>query len=204
MHISLTKETFSMNRNATILTSIAAAAIFAASFATRAAEPVSVEKLDTVTATVTAIDVKKRLVTLKGPKGGIETVEVSPDVRNLEQVKVGDKLVVRYYESMGAALRPKGSPAPDLHAVDSTAAAARAPTGTKPAAAVGTTTTTTVLVQSVDNKNHTVTFSGPDTLVRTVHVKDPKAREFAAKLKKGDQVDLTYTEALAVSVEEVK
>ena len=44
-------------------------------------------------------------------------------------------------------------------------------------------------------------FTGPGGLVRTVEVKDPNAQKFISKLKKGDHVELTYSEALAVSVE---
>ena len=36
---------------------------------------------------------------------------------------------------------------------------------------------------------------------RTVDVKDPKAQQFIGGLKKGDHVELTYTEALAVTLE---
>ncbi|MCX5731077.1 MAG: hypothetical protein NTY18_06950 [Deltaproteobacteria bacterium] len=43
-----------------------------------------------ITAKVKAIDVDKRLITLKGPKGEVDTFEVGPDVKNLPQVKVGD------------------------------------------------------------------------------------------------------------------
>ena len=49
-----------------------------------------------------------------------------------------------------------------------------------------------------------LTFSGADGLVRATHIKDPKGQQFAGTLKQGDQVDLTYTEALAVSVEPAK
>ena len=46
-----------------------------------------------IVATVEAIDVAKREVTLKGPKGKVVPLTVAPDVRNLEQVKVGDRVV---------------------------------------------------------------------------------------------------------------
>jgi len=46
-----------------------------------------------------------------------------------------------------------------------------------------------------------VTFIGPSGLSRTVDVVDPKAQQFIAQLKKGDEVELTYVEALAVTVE---
>ena len=36
---------------------------------------------------------------------------------------------------------------------------------------------------------------------RTVDVKDPKAQKFISDLQKGDEVELTYVEALAVTLE---
>jgi Cu/Ag efflux protein CusF len=185
----------------TALASVAAIAALAAGCKTAPPEPVTVEKIDSIAATVTAVDVKKRLVSLRGPDGATATIEVPSDVRNLAQVKVGDKLVVRYYESMGAALRPKGAPPTDTSTIDQAAAAGRAPAGSKPGAAVGSVTTTTVVIHSVDKKSSTVTFTGPDGYARVLPVKDPAAKKFVATLKEGDQVDLTYTEALAVSVE---
>jgi hypothetical protein len=178
-------------------------AILAAGCQTAPPAPVTVEKIETISAAVTAVDVKKRLVSLRGPDGGTATIEVPSDVRNLAQVKVGDHLVVRYYESMGAAVRPPGTPAAP-HATDQIATAGTAELGAKPAAAVGSVTATTVTIQSVDKKTYNITFSGPDGLVRNFHVKDPAAQKFVATLKQGDQVDLTYTEALAVSVEATK
>lgn len=166
------------------------------------ADPVTVENLETVSATVSAVDVKKRLVSLKSPDGGSTTIEVPEEVRNLAQVKVGDQLVVRYYKSIGAAVRPKGTPT-DLTAVEEESVLGRAEVGAKPGAGVGSVTATTVAIQSVDKTNHTVTFSGPDGYVRVVQVKDPAAQKFIATLKTGDLVDLTFTEALAVSVESV-
>jgi hypothetical protein len=197
-----------MTCNARIYTSIAAAGLLFAGGIANAADakaadpkvqaPVNVESMQTISATVTAVDVQKRLVTLKGPEGKTATIEVRPDVRNLAQVKVGDQLVVRYYESIGAAMKPKGSPATPP---DSAAAAARAAPGEMPAAAVGQVSTTTITIMAFDKKSNMLTFSGADGLVRAAHIKDPKGQQFAGTLKQGDQVDLTYTEALAVSVE---
>jgi hypothetical protein len=60
---------------------------------------------------------------------------------------------------------------------------------------------TTVVIESVDRATSSVTFTGPAGMTRTVHVKDPEAQEFIAKLDQGDEVELVYTEAIAVSVE---
>ena len=182
-----------------LILSLAAAALLA-SCTTEPVAPVTVENLETVSATVTAIDLKKRLISLQSPDGGGTTIEVPDEVRNLKQVKVGDQLVVKYYKSIGAALRPKDAPA-DLNTVEDAAVLGLAEPGAKPGGAIGSVTSTTVLIQSVDKKTNTLTFSGPDGLVRTIQVQDPLAQKFSASLKKGDQVDLTFSEALAVSVE---
>src|SRR5580765_6476780 len=61
--------------------------------------------LVTVTAKVEAIDLEKRLVTVRGPKGNVVEIEAGPEVRNLPQVKVGDMVVVRYQESIAFDLK---------------------------------------------------------------------------------------------------
>jgi hypothetical protein len=185
------------------LIAVSALAVFVAACDKKPVEPVTVEKVETVSATVEAVDLNTRMLSLRGPEGGQLTVQASPEVRNLAQVKVGDKLVVRYYTSLAAAIKAPGT-STTLNSVDQSAAAARAPEGEKPGAAVGSVETTTVTIQSVDTTLNTVTFSGHDSLVRSVAVKDPEAQKFIAGLKAGDQVELTYTEALAVSVEEAK
>jgi hypothetical protein len=199
-----------MNRYCTALSTFAlavgltfAVAAIAADTASKAPAPVSVEDSVSIAATVEAIDHTKRLVTLRGPEGRTATIEVPPDVRNLAQVKVGDKLVVRYHESLAAAVKPKGT-STTLKSVDQTVGAGRAEPGAKPGAAVGTASTMTVVIQSVDKTLHTVTFAGGDGIVRVTTVKDPEAKKFIEKLKKGDEVELTYKEALAVSVEAAK
>jgi hypothetical protein len=165
-----------------------------------AAQPLKMQDLETVTATVEAIDVDERMISLRGPGGRTVTFEVSSEVRNLPQVKVGDDLIVRYYESIAAEIKRKGS-STTIDTVDTAVDAATAPAGTKPAGVVGRTVTTTVVIQAVDKKNHSVMFSGPDSLVRSVTVERPEAQEFIATLKKGDQVEISYTEALAMSIE---
>src|SRR4051794_25083279 len=74
-----------------------------------AAESGMKEKLVTVKAKVKAVDLKHRLVTLKGPMGNTFVVEVGPAVRNLPQVKVGDNVVLSYYEALAFQIKPAGS-----------------------------------------------------------------------------------------------
>ena len=157
------------------------------------------QNVQTVSATVEAIDLDKRLLELRDGDQTV-TVQVSPEVRNLEQVKVGDRVVVRFFEAFAAQLRKKGE-SETIGDVDAVAGSTRAPAGDKPGAAVGNTVTTTVVIEAVDRTDHSITFTGPTGMTRTVTVDDPQAQQFIGKLRKGDEVELTYSEALAVTVE---
>jgi hypothetical protein len=150
-------------------------------------------EVTTVTATVVSVDQKKREVTLRGSEGNVETVHVGDEVRNLPQVHKGDRVVVKYYESLAFELNKHGKPG-----VTSAAAADRAPLGAKPGAAVGETITITATVTKVDRANSTVSLKGPKGRTAVVHVKEPRRLEM---VKKGDKIDVTYTEALAIAVE---
>jgi hypothetical protein len=192
-----------MSVKSLLLTGVAFTTTLMSGCATVPTAPVTVERVETVSATVIAVDVNKRLVSLRGPDGRTATIEVPRDVRNLSQVAIGDTLKVRYYESIGAAVVPKGTSS-TLTGVEQDMVGARAAPGTKPAGALASAEMTTVTIQAVDTKTHTVTFLGHDNLVRNVKVKDPKAQQFIATLKKGDEVELSYSEAMAVSVESTK
>ena len=53
-----------------------------------------------ITANVEAIDYKNRTVTLKGPEGGVRTIKVGNNVKRLDEVKVGDQVVLRITEAL--------------------------------------------------------------------------------------------------------
>ena len=61
------------------------------------------EQLAEATATVTAVDPAKRLISLEDQDDGREfTVEAGEDVRNFAQIKVGDEVNVEYYQALAA------------------------------------------------------------------------------------------------------
>ena len=152
-----------------------------------------------VSATVEKIDLAKRMLSLKGQDGDSVTVAVDPAVQNLAQVKVGDRVVARYKEAIGASIvkAPAGEGTVDL-------AAKTADPGQKPAAEASSTMTIPVTITAVDTKNNIVSFYGDDGLVRAINLKTPQAQEFIKQVKAGDTVVVTYTEAFAVSVEPAK
>ncbi|MET0988380.1 MAG: hypothetical protein ABW034_23515 [Steroidobacteraceae bacterium] len=166
--------------------------------------PLNVENTEEVSATVEAVNLDKRLVSLRAPDGRQFTLQMGPQVRNLAQVKVGDRVVARYYKALAAELRRRGDGSGDTVAPVVEAGGARAPAGASPGGAVAMQSRQTVRITGVDNKNHVVSFYGSDGLARSLPVRTPQGEEFISKLKEGDEVEVTYTEAVAVSVEPMK
>ena len=150
-----------------------------------------------ITATVEAIDVAKREITLKGPKGKVMPLSVAPDVRNLEQVKVGDQLVVTYVEALSLTLKKDGKEIPTRNTKTD---AVRSAAGAKPGGAVAEHTKVTADVIAIDQKTHMVTLRGPKQEV-DLYVADPAQLKL---IKVGDQIEAEYTQAVAVAVEPPK
>ncbi len=156
------------------------------------------ERAVSTKATVQAVDLEKRVVTLKGEKGNVFDVAVGEEVRNLPQVKVGDIVVVKYYESIAFRILKPGEIA---EGVRETETMSRAKPGESPAGKVGREVSLVATIQAIDKKKATVTLKGPEGRTVTVKAENPKNLE---KIKVGDEVQITYTEALAVSVEKAK
>ncbi len=148
-------------------------------------------------ATVTAIDQNSRMVTLKGPKGNEVTFKAGPEVRNLAQVRVGDEVKFSYYESVEVRVLKEGEAAP---AVGEVASMARAKQGDKPAGVAGSQTTVVAKITAIDLKAKTATLQGENGNTITVTPRNP---ENLKKVKVGDRIVITYTEAVAVKVQTV-
>jgi hypothetical protein len=161
-----------------------------------AAQPAVVIGTEEVQATVETVDQQSRMVLLRGPTGALLTIHAGPEVRNLAQVKSGDQVVVRYAEAIAAQIVRPGE-APPV----STSSVAAADTGQRPSGMVVDRTRERVRIEGVNTASNTVAFIGPDRVPRTVAVRQPALQEFLRTLKVGDEVDVTFTEALAVSVE---
>ncbi len=150
-----------------------------------------------VSAEITAIDAVTRVVTLKGPKGQEVDVTAGPEIKNFAQLQVGQKVDVDYIEALSLELHKGGG---KVVARTEQAGAARAPQGGQPGGMVGHQTTIVADVIETDAKTQTVTLKGPKRTVE-LKVKDPK--QFAL-IAKGDQVEATYTEAVAIGVSPAK
>jgi hypothetical protein len=164
--------------------------------ADKPSEPVVHETLHHATATVEAIDAKTREITLKGPNGSFSFV-AGPEVRNFDNIHVGDNVNVAYYEAIAAELKKKGTGATEP---STTVAAATAPVGGAPAAYAGRSVTVPVKIESYDTATDTVVFLNPAGERHTLAVQAQNMKELGRTLKPGDEVELTYTEAIAVEV----
>ncbi len=53
-----------------------------------------------MTATVQALNVKERQVVLADDAGNVQVVEAGPEVKNFDQIAIGDKVTAEFYESV--------------------------------------------------------------------------------------------------------
>jgi len=121
-------------------------------------------------------------------------VVAGPEVRNFDQIKVGDEVVVRHFEAVSLELMKGGA---GIRQREESAGAARAPKGDRPGVAAAERVTVVADVVGVNRRSQTVTLRGPQHTVN-LHVRDPEQFE---RVQVGDQVRATFTEAVAISVE---
>ncbi len=62
-----------------------------------------------LTGTVKAVDLEKKTVTVEGSGGRVETIDAK-DARNLDQLKVGDKVTVTYTQALAVFVRKGDEP----------------------------------------------------------------------------------------------
>ncbi len=174
-------------------------------FAEEATKPLTVHKstekgmvsggrVEQVTATVTAVDAANRLVTLKGKKD-TDTIKMGPEVKNFDQIKVGDVVKVTFSQGVVLSLQ-----APDAKHVEGTVTATgeAAPIGAKPAGDVKVGIKGTVTVSKIDLKSRIVTLTGQEGRSYKVKAGEGIALD---KLKVGDKVLAEYQETVAIAVE---
>jgi hypothetical protein len=148
----------------------------------------------TIVGEVVAVDQTARRMAVKGPEGNILAFPVGPEVRNFDQVKVGDRMVVDYRVGVALALLKGGDGIREKVESEADAVAKR---GAKPGAAEVKRTTIVANVWKVDHKKHVVRLHGPEDRVIDVHVTDPKVMK---DVKAGDQVVASITESVAIGI----
>jgi hypothetical protein len=161
--------------------------------AAQAQQPVTKTEAKEVTATVVAIDHTDRVVTLKNEDGEVE-LGVGPEIKRFDELKVGDKITFRYQESLLVGIHKPGQSAKAPSSDEPTISRG---TGARPSGTISQRQTAVVTIKAIDPKVPSVTVSAEDGHTVSYKVKDAKV---LAGYKAGDKVEITYTEALMVSV----
>ncbi|HUP10165.1 MAG TPA: hypothetical protein VMU47_23640 [Caldimonas sp.] len=148
----------------------------------------------TATARVTAINAASRVVTLQGALGKSFNVRAGDDVKNFDQIQVGDDLVITYVDSVMLELQKGGAGIREQIVRNDPLVAE---TSGKPAAEADAKVTVIADVWAVNRKTHVVTLRGVGDMVR-LRIQDP---DQLALIKVGDQVKATFVEAVAIALE---
>ena len=148
----------------------------------------------TATSKVTAVDSAKRTVTLVNEAGETNTYKLGKNVRNFDQIKVGDEVKATLLESLAVTVSKSSAP-PNA---GERGVVAVAPKGAMPGVIMAKTRQITAKIVSVDPQARTVTVEGPAGGTPTIKV-GPKVN--LDELQKGDDVTLRVTDALAIRVE---
>lgn len=168
-----------------------------------ACQSIEVEQVTTLVGVVETVDATAREVLIRGQagaqSGALLTMVVGRAVTRLNQIRPGDRVTVRYYQALAAqAVRPLSGAAQPFAGM-SIAREANRPGGEITKVRAGR-----VTITAVDRETGTVSFVGENNLSRTVTAQNPQVQSFIRSLRVGEQVDMVYEEALAISIEPMR
>ena len=149
---------------------------------------------ESVTVTVEAINKSTREVTVRKEDGTHDVLVIPQGIKRFDTLKVGDKIKADYHVSLVLRLK-----SPSEKPVDQSSASM-----IKTGASQGTVArerTITATISAIDPDVPSITFTGPNGWKYSSKVQD---KEALSKVKVGDKVDITWTEAVALSVEDAK
>lgn len=152
-------------------------------------------QMESITAVITNIDKNNNEVTLKDENGNTFMVTVDKKI-DLSQLNNGDKVNVEMYRSLATDFH-----APSQEEIDNplviTDQTVEAPEGTEPSAGNLRQIRAVVKIEDIDEDDQTVRVKGPQGNEFTLFVQNPSILD---RLKEGDSMTVTYSQALAVSL----
>jgi hypothetical protein len=186
-----------MNPLRSIAASIAIALALGAGVPAFAQEKPGVVMTDVIEAVadVTAVDQAARTVTLKGSRGNAVTLAVPDEAQNFDQVKVGDKVLVRYMEETALFVSGAGGAA-GASQRDIVALALK---GGTPGGAVASVVEVSATVEALSYEERWADLRGPDGKLRRVNV--PASVKRFGEVKVGGLVVVRHTEAVALTLQ---
>jgi hypothetical protein len=153
---------------------------------------VAVDQTEAVV-TVVSVDQKRRTVNVRGPKGGVTTLNVPPEAQNLDRVKAGDRFRMKYIDAVAVGIRKGGEPGSDEKREVNVS-----PKGGTPGGMVIRTRSRSVIVDAVDYGNRYIAVRGMSGQTLALKVADGVPLE---QLTAGDRITVVHTEAVAVDLE---
>ena len=143
---------------------------------------------------VVSIDPEARIVVVEGELGRRIEIAAPEAAANFDKVSVGDAVVARYYQSIAVAIAPVTDAEPGASEV---AAVALAPPGATPGGVIAKRIQLRAVVNAVDPETRSVTLDVPSGGQRILKAGEGIDLE---KVKPGEQVSVTFTQALAISI----
>ena len=142
--------------------------------------------------TVLSVDVAKRTVTIRGPKGNVETLDVPQESQNLDKVKQGDRFKLRYIEAVAVGIAKGGAPeqseSRDVKV---------SPKGGTPGGMIVRTQKRSVMIDAVDYKNRYIAVRGTSGQTQALKVAEDVPIE---QISAGDRVSIVYTQAVVAEM----
>jgi hypothetical protein len=147
----------------------------------------------TVHGKIVAVDRAKKIVTVEAPNGKEIPLHVH-NPYNLKHAKVGDRFVAKFYEIITIV---KQKPDTSMPSVSVDQGIATAEPGQPAGSAYGRSIRVVTTVDAINHAERTIVIKGPSGAEETVKVNHP----FSLKhIKVGDQIVLTLTDVVAVSL----
>lgn len=143
-------------------------------------------------AVVETVDHDARELLLREANGHLITIEYGSAVRDLPHVNAGDKLSIRFVETLGAEIAPPDSPLPE-----STLTTAKGYVHGHPRGVIAAFRRERATVQSIDLTTHTLSFVTTDGESHIAVLRIKAMQDFMATLKVGDVIDITRTESIS-------
>jgi hypothetical protein len=164
------------------------------------AAPTDIDKAALIETRVEVIEInqKRRLVTVRSTDGRLFDLAVGPEVTNLGAIKPGDFLEVTYYVGKAVSILPPGAAKPGIEKEVLQGDKAPVP------GVAGVEITRTGKVVSVDKFKKTVTFIGADSKVHEMALGGTEHEHFLSELKKDDVVQISFVEAVALTLKPAK
>jgi len=155
---------------------------------------IAVEEV-TASAEIVNIDAAKRIVTVKLSNNSTRSYALSNNVKNFDQIKVGDLVKITALESVAIFVR-KVDEQPDAKAEETVTVASK---GEKPGIVITDTFELIALIEAIDLNKGIITLKGPDGNIKSFAIK--KSEESFKNVKVGDSVVLDVTVAVMIAVE---